>query len=677
MDAWLKKIQNSRWGVPLALFVACIICYGLLLPGLGFYWDDLPYNYSYHINGPMGYVDFVARDRPFSHYWYILTSFLFRETPLGYHLVTFILRWFSAVGVWWTLKVIWPKYSQRLIWVPFLFLVYPGFRQQPIPIIYGLHWVNYVQIIFSLGFMALAARLTGRKYWVWTGLALLLACSVFSLEYFFGLELVRPAILWVVLSETIPSLRKRAWAVAKQWVPYLVVMAAYVLWRVVLFKSNMYQPSLLEEVRAAPQSGLLGLAQTVFRDFFQVIVFAWQQVYQQLFTLQFESRMDLLYWGVVILGGLATAAYLVWLAPKELDEVHDNRFYARQVVLVGIWAVLAAGLPFWSSFLPVEIRFPYDRFTYPFMLGVSLVLGGLLEWLVYSNVQKAILVSIAVGFAFGWHFQNTNTYRRDWNNLSSFIWQFTWRVPGMQPGTIALTHELPLQYYTDYSLTPLLNWIYAPESRAKNLPYLMYFVKARLGGSLSAIAPDTKVNKNFRSFDFSGNTSQSFVFYYSPPGCLRVLDPKRSHELPDVPVNITDILSLSKPELILPDAQPAAQPVARWFNPEPSHDWCYYFEKADLARQKQDWQTVLDLYGQAQAAQRQPGEVTEQAVFMEGLARGGQFDQTGQLLLKSQENFAQSGTFLCAEWKYLNNELKVPAGQRSAWLETGSRLGCR
>ena len=37
------------------------------------------------------------------------------------------------------------------------------------------------------------------------------------------------------------------------------------------------------------------------------------------------------------------------------------------------------------------------------------------------------------------------------------------------------------------------------------------------------------------------------------------------------------------------------------FGSEPPHLWCYYFEKADLARQLQDWQSVLQLEKQARA----------------------------------------------------------------------------
>ena len=55
---------------------------------------------------------------------------------------------------------------------------------------------------------------------------------------------------------------------------------------------------------------------------------------------------------------------------------------------------------------------------------------------------------------------------------------------------------------------------------------------------------------------------------------------------------------MSDPNLILVNADPPAQPPYL-LGPEPEHDWCYYFEKAELARQQADWQQVAMLGDQA------------------------------------------------------------------------------
>ena len=48
--------------VPAVLLVLCVLAYGLLIPTLGYYWDDWPYAWINHMFGPGGYPEFVALD---------------------------------------------------------------------------------------------------------------------------------------------------------------------------------------------------------------------------------------------------------------------------------------------------------------------------------------------------------------------------------------------------------------------------------------------------------------------------------------------------------------------------------------------------------------------------------------------------------------------------------------
>ena len=34
-----------------------------------------------------------------------------------------------------------------------------------------------------------------------------------------------------------------------------------------------------------------------------------------------------------------------------------------------------------------------------------------------------------------------------------FLWQLSWRIPGLEKGTTVLTNDIPLRYYSDNSLT--------------------------------------------------------------------------------------------------------------------------------------------------------------------------------------------------------------------------------
>jgi hypothetical protein len=87
-------------------------------------------------------------------------------------------------------------------------------------------------------------------------------------------------------------------------------------------------------------------------------------------------------------------------------------------------------------------------------------------------------------------------------------------------------------------------------------------------------------------------------------GCVRVLDPQIDIYNWTIPLYLKESLSISTTAPILP-APPAgeseARPPAHIYGAEIAHGWCYYFEKADLARQSGDWETIVSLDEQAAA----------------------------------------------------------------------------
>ncbi len=126
-----QRVFSSRT-VPLTLAGLVLLSYGLHIGWFGFYGDDWIYIYNYHVLGAGGFWEFVAVDRPFSAWVYVLTSSVFGESALPYHVFLLVLRWLGAVLVWWVLRLIWHGATQQASWVAMLFAVYPGFLQQPI-----------------------------------------------------------------------------------------------------------------------------------------------------------------------------------------------------------------------------------------------------------------------------------------------------------------------------------------------------------------------------------------------------------------------------------------------------------------------------------------------------------------------------------------------------------------
>jgi hypothetical protein len=389
-----------------------------------------------------------------------------------------------------------------------------------------------------------------------------------------------------------------------------------------------------------------------------------------LFTLPLDVSSTLLY---LLVGIFSLAAALFYFSKLNLslDTETDIRttehedHWGIQAMVLGLAGILLGRLPSWAAGLPVGMTFPWDRFMVSMMLGSALFVAGLIEFLIKTEKRKIIILAIVLAFSAAWQFQNANTFRRAWDTEKDFFWQLAWRIPGLKPNTLLLTPEFSLQYYSDYSLSAPLNLLYAPNlSASESMPYLLLYTKARLDGSLPSLAPNTLVNFNYRAMTFTGNTSNTLALYMSSPGCLRVLDRDYSNEksIPDLPDEIAAITTLSRLTPIVPNPDTPAVPSAKWFGAEPAHTWCYYFAKAELARQQQDWQQVINLWNEAKSKGFSPSVPSEKLPFIYAFAYSGQIDTALQMTRDIITAEPKSDTGMCYTWNKISNALpRAPA----------------
>jgi hypothetical protein len=111
---------------------------------------------------------------------------------------------------------------------------------------------------------------------------------------------------------------------------------------------------------------------------------------------------------------------------------------------------------------------------------------------------------------------------------------------------------------------------------------------------------------------------------------------------------LTDAIPLSDPSLILPDAPPPSLPSM--LGTEPARSWCYFYEKAELARQRGDWAEVAQLGGQAFKQGLAPEEAYEWLPFIEADARTGSLEQAEKLSLKVAKENPVLVAGLCELW---------------------------
>jgi len=669
---WQKKVSNfGFWTMPLALLGVCILTYGLLIPKLGIYWDEWPSIWFYHLQGTPIFKDVFASDRPFLGRIFMLTMPLFGDSAIKWQLFALTIRWLLAVALWWSLRKLWPEHELPVAFMAFLSAVYPGFSQQWIAITYGHILIPYVSFVLSLGLMVWALRKPG---WFWPLMALSLLTDAFTLflyEYYYGLELLRPIFLCLVLGEDSTgrrsghdwyALRKRIWHVSLRWPPFIGLIFIFIIWRIFIQEFSRTQVTLFSTLRHDLLGTSLQLAKTILQDMLEASLVAWSQVLPFANLVNFDSLATVLPLIVVIVTSLLTCFFLSRLSAAGKDSGSpaegSSKRWAWQVIGIGVFALLIAGWPTWITHLPIRLGFPVDRFTLSMLIGVSLVFVGLLELLFKEQIQKMVIVGLAVGLAAGFHFQNASSYQKDWKLQKSFFWQMAWRVPGIEPGTTLMTSGWPFKYFTDNSLTAPLNWIYDPKNHSRDMAYLMVDIPTRLGKSVPALESGMPIEEKYRAASFVGNTSQTLLFYFDGSACFRILDPEIDRWIYRYPGPLYQALTLSRINLVVTQPSIQAQPPLDLLGPEPRHNWCYIYEKAALAAQMEKWQIVVDLGTQAYEKGYLPSlsknNVYEYLPFIEGYAHTSRWQEAQilpsllmtQVLLPCKMRFALCGNGL-------------------------------
>lgn len=664
----LKSILRSE---EFAFLIASLIAYGIFIPWFSLYGDDWIYLYAYHLQGPGIFIDFVAPDRPLSAWIYILTTFLFKETYWLYHLLLFVLRWLSGVILFRVLLEIWPQHREKVFWTSLLFLVFPGFLQQPIAIQFILHFTVLDLFLLSLWGMIYSIKIK-QKYWLFTILSLLAASGMFSLEYFFGLELLRPLFIWMALGKRFDSTRQKVLRVFWIWLPYLLLMGAFLFWRIFIFSFKHYQPVLLNELVKNPSETIKSLLLTILDHLRLAVYGAWRQIFQA--PTDLEKPLVFL--------SLVTAALILslWYAKfrykspsiQKPDEEGSFKSWFSEALLIGGVSLIIGGIPIWIVGLPVSLSFPWDRSILPYMLGSSLILTAGVFGFLQTRFQR-ILLALIFAFSIGFHFRNAMVYIGEAQSLQSFFWQLTWRVPDLRHGTIVLSDRIPLFRFSDNGLTPVLNWTYAPGLKSTEIPYKLFELTGRLEEGMPLLKKGVKVSHPYRSIRFSGNTSNSLVVYYSPPSCLRVLDSEDA-AIPGLPDNIINALDISNLDQVMIDSSIQAEPPNA-IGAEPEHDWCYYFQKSDLARQQKNWVKILEYWNSAVENKQSPEDPTELFPFIEGFVNLGDLDKALDLSEIALENGEYSKSF-CEFWSSMISEREFSELDLEKISSLRDQLGC-
>jgi hypothetical protein len=689
-----------RYSVPLILLAVAALAYGWQTARLGFYWDDWVFVGRYQSMGVFNTI-FYGGTRQLGVFTLLPGFLLAGDSPLAWHIYSLLLRWAVGLLFWWLLDQLWPGQRTAITLMAALFIVHPAFSQQSIAVVYSLQWVDYATFLISIGLMVMAERDDSRTNipglglglrWLWLALAILAqALHLFIVEYFVGLELIRPLVLYLLQEEPSGDLRGK-WLRLKNtfihWLPYLLILIAYAVWRSGLlgggFDTYEYK-TITAFLRTDPRAAILEALEYGLKDILVLLVNTWQgtlapsiidlsQPYN-FFSLAIAALSAFgLYYLLSRPGFDAPAA----IAPDG-EKLSHGRFL-RQAAALGFFAVLVSFIPSW--FVRRHIVEPGnfgDRFALAGLFGASILLVVLAQYFGGRRGRGILLASLFIGLAIGSQMRFANNYRWDWERQLRTYWQVAWRAPALKPGTVLVGYNAISTTTVNYVGGFAFNDLYQPVVPAPT-PVVWYvnYPKTSIPANLDKFLSGDWVNVDeFDNISVSVRRDNSLGLDYTEGRCVKILSPDDllNYNLPD---DFRPVAGFSNPALVLPKS--SLRPAQRIFGREPQPNWCYYFQKAELARQLADWDRVIALKKEADQAGFEPLDAYELFPFIEAYAMRADWGPAQKLSSQAYKSLPKSLDGLCLIWKRIGNPASgssSPSGYAAAFQQVNAQLNCR
>jgi len=245
-----------------------------------------------------------------------------------------------------------------------------------------------------------------------------------------------------------------------------------------------------------------------------------------------------------------------------------------------------------------------------------------------SRPLRLSLVAFFVAVSVMTHFANAVRVAYDTKAIRNFWWQVSWRAPEIQSGTTLVAAYPGVDIQEDYFVWGPANLIYYPEKQAQT-PIEIQLPAAVLSNDVvlnimtgkGSETPERRGNFLTRNFD-----NILFIVQTSQDSCVRIID-GYAPELSSLDSHRTMLVA---PYSQIDNVQPNGAfhtPPQGIFGAEPSHDWCYYYQRAALARQQGEWESIHNLYQEALKLGLYPNDSVEWMPFLQAYTVLGDLDK--------------------------------------------------
>lgn len=676
----IQKIFQKFFSVrnfPLILLLVIFFGYGYQFWRMGIYWDDWQAILLSQIDVPHVFWNYYLFDRPFSIWTYLLPLPLAQNYPAVWQVLGILARWFAAIGFWFFLRGMFPNRRQEAAYITLLWSFYPGFFTQSVSIAFIQHFITYGFFNFSLTAMVWAER-KPKQYRVLTVLAVVSSLiSLLTMEYFAGLELLRPVIFWLNVDKANKSYREIVRCVIKKWLPYLAIIVLFLMYRFIILdqlNDNLSgnDPELLFSFLAQPLQAGIRYLQIMVQDVMYLIWQAWGTT----ISPQSISFTNLTFITSIALGALASALLFMIVSKWNYGIGKTQDTFLKNGVILAVVAILLGGIPIWSMERQVIVGLWSNRFALAPMFGVSILTVVFWRWIARNTHSGNLILATLLALSIAYQVRVVNQYQNNWLEQERFYWQMLWRAPSIEPGIAILSPTMPFGRVSEYSIAFAMNVIYGDRLNSEQLPYYYFSALRYRFGEAFAFEKDFPIQGGLRSLSFEGSTSQAVVFYEAPyQRCIWFVEEDDAF-LTGINQETKELFAISDLTLISPRASYNLKAVQQIFGKEIEHNWCYYYQKAELAAQNEDWQGVVNLLDQANNVKEQPQHGRELFPFISAFAHSGDWQKVEDYSQSAIELTEDISARICRLWIRLEEETPTSSEKDVILSTLASRYAC-
>jgi hypothetical protein len=633
----MMKINNRSLVIDIVfLILISALTYLPNVLALGYYRDDWYYMYDGLVAGPDIFNIMFEHLRPARGPFYSTLFSIFGNFPLPYHLTSFLWRLLGGFAMFWLFDLLWPKRRSARFFTALMFTIYPGY-------LWWVAGVEYQPMVFGLGIhvLSIAASLKAintlptrlRIFWYlfsivsgWYALALV--------DYAIGMELFRLMGVFLLVQRRMPegSLKDKTVRTVTLAAPFILIPVTFLLWRQIFFENWRKATDVSLQLGAIFSSLNLTLWFLVrlIQSMLNVSIFAWFVPFTQLF---FASRLRELMIGFAIaFSGVVLALFAEHSFKSITTRKGDNdERWTIQAVVLGLLGTIAGILPVVLGNRLVSFS-RFSHYALPASVAAVLFLTGLV-FSIKDNILKKGVMGLLITLAILTHHGLAVQAKTERKLINDFWWQMSWRAPDLQSGALLLV-EYPFGFADDIDVVyGPANYIYYPEKQPAS-PVQMMLSAEVVGGST---AVDVLMGKKERSGNYYGAHEYSFSYdnvliisYPTTRNCVRIFDPR----WPNFSIYDRDWILQTAENSNIDNVLVSGSrhfPPEYLFGPEPERDWCYYYQKADLARQIGDWEAIVALHKESRRSGYTPNDQIELIPFLQAYAYLGDFQSVKKI----------------------------------------------